>query len=801
MVAMSNKSSNLYLGVLLTSASTILFEVALTKVFSVTMWYHFGYFTLSLALFGMGAGGLGAYFRQHYLNRRFPAILKQLTMLQAASFVVCIIFVLSVPTMDLLNFTGIVRLTSIFIFCALPFFLAGVIISTAIQHNVNNVSRIYFSDLIGAALGCLLFYVAITFLSGPGVVLFACILAIGASIAFVERNKKNAIRTRIFILIITAATLFTVDSYTNIFTVRYTKTYKERKDILFEKWSPLARITVYPKVFWRENAESPFGWGMSSKYKSDEKRDQLWVEQDANAGTPITRYSGNKEELDYLKYDVTTFAYHLFPKIEDVFIIGAGGGRDILSALAFDVKQIKSCDINPITIHLVKDTYREFCGDIYHLPNVDVEVAEGRSYLRRQKNDYDIIQISLIDSWVATLAGAFSLAENNLYTVEAFQDYFNHLDDDGMLSLTRFLFKPRNQTLRIAILAREALAEYGVTDPSKAIAVVGTKRGDGMATTLIGKKPFSQHQLEKIRTKADSIGFDVLYLPGMAGSDQDFYNALTADDLDEYIESSYYDFRPPTDNWPFFFQMLYFSNAFDIIFKNKEIVGQRFNYVAPLVLTNLMIISGLMVALFYFLPLSLSRKSKRLPSLFGLFFISIGLGFMLVEVYLIQKGSLYLGHPTFSLTAVLFSMLTAAGLGSFFSGRFKENQLRVELMRTGAVLFGLLILMGPAMKWVCTNTIELPLPLKFTIFIALVAVVAFFMGMMFPTGIRLLGPKQTDSVPWVWALNGGASVMGSIFAMSVAMMFGYLQMLYLGCLCYFLAVLAVYFVREKRQIT
>lgn len=787
---MTNEKRSLFLypGVFLTTASTILFEVSLTKIFSVTLWYHFAYLAVSLALFGLGAGGLGAFFGRKQLDRRFPQNLSLIAFLQAVFMILCLWAILALPVWNIMSYKGIIKLGIIFLICSVPFFLAGVCLSLIMRHYAERIPKIYFSDLAGSAVACIFFYAAISLVSGPAVVLIGAFMALIASLCFMDTASVKSRLLRAMLYILAAVIICIIHISTDVFSIKYTKSYREREDILVEKWTPLARITVYPNVFWQKNPDSPFGWGMSPAYMPEKAIQQMWIEQDASAGTPITHYTGDPDELDYLKYDVTSFVYHALPAPEHVFIIGCGGGRDVLSALAFGVPSVKACDINPVTIGLVRNRFDEFAGHIYRQPGVDVEVAEGRSCLRRQSDPYDVIQISLIDSWAATLAGAFSLSENNLYTVEAFSNYLSHLSNDGLLSITRYLFWPRNQTLRLALLGRHALEKSGV-EPGLAMAVITTSRQRGMASMLMGKHAFTEAQIQRIRDKADSLAFEVLYLPGSRDNDPEFQEALTIQNMDAFYAKNYYDLRPSTDDRPFFFQMMYFGRAFDLIFKNSLITGQRFNYFAPLVLLALLIISTILVLLFYVVPLLLTKKVARLPGKYGLFFISIGLAFMFIEICLIQKGSLYLEHPTFSLTAVLFSMLAAAGLGSWWSGRISDTHLARRMITVGSLIVLMVIILGVVLDSIVSRSITLPLFLKMPLFMALVAVVAFFMGMLFPSGIRLVSRDHRDSIPWVWALNGGASVTGSILAINTAMMFGYQVTLFAGAMCYLCAVL------------
>ncbi len=786
---MDRKALSLCAGVWLTSASALLFELALTRIFSVTLWYHFAYLAVSLALFGLGAGGLSAFFAREWLDRRFPRVLGRLACLQAIAILVCLGLVLDVRIVNWLSPRGLLGLVRIFTACAVPFFLVGVCLALVLRRRAEDAPRLYCADLLGSGSACILFVPAIWLMSGPGVVLAAAVLALLAGVCFAERVTARRLALQTTGVGAVALALWVVSTHTPLFRVKYTKSYEEKSSLLFEKWSPLARITVYPAVLFESERDTPFGWGLSAKFKPKKPVRQIWVEQDACAGTPITEFLGNPAELEHLRYDVTSFAYHIHPRATSAFIIGCGGGRDVLAALAFGVPEVRACDINPVIVDLVRNRYRDFAGNLYGRPGVHVEVAEGRSCLRRQDHRFDIIQISLIDSWAATTAGAFSLAENNLYTVEAYADYLARLTDDGLLSVTRYLFTPRNQSLRNAVLARSALAATGVDRPENHIIVIATSQREGVATVLARKRAFTADDGERITQAARDLGFEVLYTPGHGANDPDFQQALAAESSRAYRAASEYDLSPPTDNRPFFFQMLRFSHAFDLVLRPSAVHGQTFNYVAPLVLIVLLAISGVLVGLFYVVPLVCTRTIRTLPVLWGVYFILLGVGFMFVEIFLLQKGALYLEHPTFSLTAVLFAMLTAAGLGSLWSRRISDAVLPAKLARLMRWTVVLIAGLGIAAEVLTRYTLALPLAWKIPLFVMVVAIAAFWMGTLFPSGIRLVSRAHVDSIPWVWALNGGASVMGSILAMAVAMMFGYVQTLALGWAFYVLALL------------
>jgi len=779
-----------YLGIFFTSLSAIMFEISLTKIFSVTLWYHFAYLAVSFALFGLGAGGLAAFFKRSFFSKHFPEVLKHLASLQFLSMIVCLSFVLGVPPSIRLS----VRLIITYIVCSIPFFLVGLILSLAMYSYAKDTPKIYFADLVGSGAGCIVFILAITLVSGPSVVIIGALLALIASFFFSGLGNRSELRLRIGIAMLLTICLFCINVMTDTFSIKYTKTYVERDDLIFEKWSPLARITVYPTIFWRADPENPFGWGMSKKFKPEKPVKQLWIEQDACAGTPITHFTGDISELEFLEYDVTSFVYHVRPQTKNTFIIGCGGGRDVLTALSFGVPSIKACDINPVIINLVKGRFKEFAGNIFGLPGIDVEIAEGRNFIRSQDQSFDVVQISLIDSWAATVAGAFSLAENNLYTVEAFSDYLDRLNQDGMLSITRYLFMPRNQSIRVAIIARKALEMKGIAHPEQNIAVVSTGWETGLATILIKRTAFTRSDIERIKKAADDLDFEIIYLEGLKG-DHEFAEALTTIPLEAYVSDKYYDLSPSTDNKPFFFQMMYFSRAFDLL-SERDIVGQEFNYYAPLVLLLLLALSSILVLLFYILPLILSRKVESLPRLWGIYFVLLGIGFMFVEIPFLQKGSLYLGHPTLSLSLVLFSMLTFAGCGSYWSRKFREASLLGAVRVCLLVIVLVIGIVTIASDWLTRQTIGFPLSIRILLFVVLVGLPALFMGTAFPSGIRLVSREHRDSIPWVWALNGGASVMGSVLAMTVAMTSGYMLTLVLGGICYFAALLSTYRKKE-----
>lgn len=783
-------SRSLAAGIFLIASSAIVFEITLTKIFSVTLWYHFAYFVVSIAMFGLGAGGLVVFFLRGRLGDRLSYLLPTVGLIQFCGILACQLFISNVDMSLSLSLADMLGMLYLYILCSVPFVSAGAALSLVFAEYWRDVPRLYAADLAGSALGCVIFLLLIENFQGPSVSVLSAIMALGSAAAFglhVHGTAGFARRTALHVII---ALITLIAAFgTPIMKIKYSKEFRSEGNLLFEKWSALARITVFSGLEGRTTEkQSAFGWGLSRTYSYNVGLRQLWIDQDSSAGTPITEFSGDFAEVEHLRYDITSLPYHTAPDPGNVFIVGAGGGRDVLTALMFGAGKVQACDINPVTISLVRDRFNDFAGGIYRDPRVEPVVAEARSRLRASDESFDLIQISLIDSWSATVAGAFSLAENNLYTREAFVEYLDHLTDEGMISISRFLFRPRTQTLRLVVLARAALEATGVEDPSRHVVVLGTD-DTGASTVLISKNPFTEERLARVRATADEYQYVKLHMPG-EGGEPEFEAALARDErFDEFIRTAYYDYRAPTDDRPFFFQMLYFTRAFDLFRPGKRIVGQSFNYYGQVVLLELLGISALMVALFFFVPLKLSRRVGALPARWGLYYVLLGAGFMFVEIPLLQKGALYLGHPTYSLSVVLFSMLLFTGAGSALSNRISDAMLPRRLPLLLAVVGGGSILTAFGLDLLISATIGLPFAARAALMTLVSAALALSMGVGFPSGVRMLGPSADRAIPWVWALNGGASVMGSIIAMALSMAFGYRLTLLLGGGAYLAAAL------------
>jgi spermidine synthase len=455
-------------------------------------------------------------------------------------------------------------------------------------------------------------------------------------------------------------------------------------------------------------------------------------------------------------------------------IIGPGGGVDVLRAVANGSPSVTAIEINPIIVNdVMRGQYAAYSFHLYDRPQVHIHVQDGRSYIRSSRDQYDVVQMTLVDTWASTAAGAFALSENNLYTLEAFREYFNHLRPDGMIAITRWEFRQPREALRVVSQAMTVLRDMGAADPQRHFIIVadGGLDEDGRPVLVLAKKSplttaeyatVAEHVRANPNPPAEFAGSQPL--PPAAGVFKQLIDSL---DPQRFAVGYAYNVAPVTDNAPFFFFTLKTGHVLrNIVAGTGRGMDWRIN-LGVLVLAMLLVLSLLAVLAFLVLPLALHRRaSTSRASLLALaYFIAVGLGYITVEVSLIQRFVLFLGHPTYALTVVVFLLLLSSGLGSVAARRWISgcSQLRMLLAAIVAIV-GLYVLVLPGLLSAVVGT---PFSLKLLISALVLAPLGFLMGMPFPTGLA-----RVQTVQWAWALNAAASVLGSVAAMVIAIHFG-----------------------------
>jgi hypothetical protein len=490
-------------------------------------------------------------------------------------------------------------------------------------------------------------------------------------------------------------------------------------------------------------------------------------------------------------------------------IIGPGGGVDVLRAVANGSTSVTGIEINPIiATTIMRQRYADYAQHLYERPDVHIQVTDGRSFLRSTQQSFDVVQMTLVDTWASTAAGAFALSENNLYTVEAFREYFEHLKLDGMIAITRWEFRQPREALRVVAVAMEALHRLGVKDPARnfIVASQGALNADGIPVVVLAKKtPFTvdeeaavSHHLERYSQ------LNLLYTPSQPGNNP-FSELIASNDPYTFARGYGYNVAPVTDNAPFFFFTL----------KVNQILGDtglrrgidwKVN-LGVLVLLLVLMISLCAVTAFLIVPMALGRATvvrKSRSSLVAMFyFVAIGLGYILVEIAFIQRFVLFLGHPTYALTVVIFLLLFSSGAGSLFS--------RLWLRRTGRAWLPLAVVIATLFAYIfflptrLAEFVGMPFEARLVMSGVLLVPLGFVMGMPFPTGLRALAAApvaefpapQDNAVEWAWAMNAAASVLGSVLAMVIAIQFGLTATLACGAVAYVLALLLTPMLRPK----
>ena len=546
---------------------------------------------------------------------------------------------------------------------------------------------------------------------------------------------------------------------------------EELKNEEFVKWNEFSRIALKPEVG---------GVGKS-----------IVIDADASTGVADFNFAklSAKQKAD-LTYQGPGIPYVLRPGAKTL-IIGPGGGWDVSRALASGSRDITGVEINPIIANVImREKFRRYSNGLYFRPEVRIVVEDGRSFVRRSPERYQVLQATLVDTWASTAAGAFALSENNLYTTNAFVDYLSHLTDDGLMAFTRWGFIPPRESLRVVSLAYAALKQLGETNPAQHVAVVRENnqalQGWGARDTiLISRQPFSGADLSRLQSAVETAKMQVVYLPG-TDSPSPFRDLLLAPDIDKFYANYSFDVRPVSDNRPFFFFTVQPGDLWRYAFHaSHKSADYKVNAALP-VLFELVSIS--IVATLVILALPPLLLGHRLPREMGssralMFFLFIGTGYILIQVALIQKFVLFLGHPTYALTVIIFSMLLSSGFGSFASKRIVHGEVR-RLGRILVLIVAAIFILAVVITPVTERGVALPFALKVLISVLLISPVGLAMGMPFPSGLTMLERVSPNSVRWAWAINAASSVLGSAAAMFLAIYLGLQLTLIIGGLMY-----------------
>ena len=803
------------------SLSTILFELALTRIFSIILWYDYAFMAISVAFFGLGVGSLLVHMQKDYGEQRGAGMLRRLisvppmnpaavtkkivqySVAYAISVPVFIFAITQIPPDP--SFVYLFYLAS-----SVPFFFVGSIMALIFFAMPKKISKLYFADLVGAALAALLLDPLMRALGAEPTLLFTALLVAGSSIIgalLLSRDGKasNVIMTRrqkaysagifagVAIMLVMGSPAMAAaiaspgalgaDDFLKVDPGPNKGLYwqlknPQRFEHLSTQWNSFSRIDVTKQILF-DNVDTTG----DSPVRNTRELANIII--DADAGTPIYEWNGDKSELGWMRQYMDYVPYEI-SKTESALVIGSGGGQDVMMALAGGADKVTAVEINPMIVSAVQRYGEE--GSVYDRDDVELHVDDGRHFIGSSSEKYDVITIKLVDSWAAQLAGGYALSENYLYTTEAFQHYIGHLDGgDSMLAMIRWSFElPRLMPVVADALeketgkSREAIASHIVVLEDRPGLYFG--RLDDTQTyypvlVMVKATPFTEEQLDLVRQKADAGRADTM----MLGDEQIsapydmLFSTGGVGDYNEHV-SSVMGINPSvtTDDSPFYFA--------------RDPVPQQ-----------MIILLGTVLAISAALSVMLVQHARRMKgrssqdndsrarnTALVLFAVFIGLGFMILEITFIQKFLLLLGTPIMALTVILFSILLSSGIGAYVSGRLFRERPHRAVFASVPVLAGMILFYLFSLQGIIDSSIAMELPARAALTFALLSPAGLLMGFQFPSLIRMasFGNGGENKTTLLWGINVIASIIGTVLAALLAMIIGFNGNLVIGLAMY-----------------
>jgi len=795
-----------YLGIFLLSLATLLLELSLTRVLSVALWYHFGFLVISTALLGFGTSGVVlALWRRLREEISLDRALATLALLFGLLTVLCFWLMQRIPFDPFSLFSDKRQLAFMplyYIVISLPFFCSGLALALLFTRGGKRVNRLYAFDLVGAGIGCAALALIMPAFGGSGSVVFAAALGLLAAVIFGFRVTKKIAA----VAIILAAGFFAVAFFANkLLPISITPNKGTPQSApIYTAWNTFSKIDVFEI---KSPPRSRTGRGA---------RRFIFDAGTAATGTIDLRPSV-REALREVgdKDDYPSNIAYVGKTKPSILIIGSGGGAQVLDALHYGAGKIIAVEINPIINDVITHRMRDYWGDLYQQPEVQVVTEEGRSYVRRSQEQYDaIISVHTISN-AAIASGALSLAENYVLTREAFEDYLDHLKSDGVLYFTR----PETQIARLFSTGREALAARGITDlTSHFFAYRNLPAQEGplaplyksfSAGFLMKKSPFTAEEISAIRktlkidepAKPSEGTTEVLYTPEEPASDSIYHRLITASDLRTVYASEPAQIEPATDDRPFFNQHTRWSTinwqTFQDIFTQnsprKTRMALEDRPIAEVTLLVLLVQSIVVAAVLILLPLlKFSRQGLRVPhrGSFLVYFAGLGLGFIMIEIALLQRFTLFLGQPVYTFAVVLAALLIFTGIGAALSDKF-SSAARKNLRIIVPLILLILLITAFLTPPIFNATLGWSLLARVLVSVLILAPLGILLGMPFPSGLRIIGEEVPSLVPWAWGVNGFFTVIGTVGALILGMAFGFKVVLVLAALCYLIALAAV----------
>lgn len=789
----------IYAALLVVSMGLLTLEISLTRLFSFTVWYHFAYLTISVALLGFGSSGALVSAFPELFRRRGESILLVTLVIAAVLTVVALRLLTQYPleVNDILNNPVAFSwgLLGYYTAVALPFLLAGFSISLPFAAYPLQMGRLYFWDLLGAALGCLVTVLSIEWFGIPGLIVSVAGFLLAGAGFLALGSRRQLIGGSL--LIVAALVFVGARPFGNSLSIRITSTKgmarnmeKLGGDGTFSAWTALNRLDA---LGWKQPSKIQFwqGTGLIKDY-AGRRPNVGHLTYDGSNGSNIYLFDGSWDDFEMFEPHILRTPYLLREK-PNVLVIGVGGGVDMFNAIKQGARHVTGVELQPKTVYLLKEHLRQYTGGFYDRPDVTLLAGEGRHFIRKTDQLFDLIQITAVDTFAAQATGAYVLAESYLYTVEAQEDYFRRMPADGVLSMVvGDLIYPNELpplVTRLALNSFRALERAGVADPGAHLMVVATANQRGPAQSeivLLKKIPFTEAEVRTVQSFTEQNGFNMLYAPPAHSSGALPLSAVLGGDESiraRVLDDAWFRMEPVYDSDPFFYNVAKWKN-----FSPKKTLLFLFpgSFVGQLVLVLMLAQSILFGAALILLPLLRgAREGLRAPGILSYlaYFLALGVGFMFIEISFVQSFVLFLGSPTYALSVTIFALLIFSSLGSLWSTRFVDRPA-YALRRLAMVIAALVVLYTIGLARVFDLFLHLPIVPRILIAVLAQMPIGLTLGMFMPLGISCVAREHARLVPWAWGINGIGSVIGTTLAVILAMSWGFPVVAMLAALLY-----------------
>jgi SAM-dependent methyltransferase len=770
----------LALGVFFLSYGVLSIEIAFTRIFSYAISYHFAYLTIATALLGFGSAGsvLSAFPRLFGSARTRLVVSSSLAGLAAIGALAFSSVVRFDPMKVGSDFPAFATLALYDLVITVPFFFAGIAVVTVLASRPDRVGTLYGIDLAGAALGCAASVPVIWAIGTPAAVVLGAAALAASALCYVRPSARLAAVAAAGVVLTVAGGLLTVRH--GPFPPspdKFLAQFLESPDsfTLDSRWTPISRVDGVGRKKSETSWMGGYAFAGLGKGALGGALEYRMISYDGGSLAIMYQWDGNPDSLHMLRHHLMATPYKI-RSAPETLIIGFGGGADALAGIANGVGPIKALELNPVTVELGRDKYSDFNGGLFSRPGVEVVNAEARHWIESHPDQrFDLVVLNSIDTLSALSTGAYVLAESYLYTTDAFRSYLERLKPGGIFALFSFdnfgVAAPTFIMLRFAATLETVLEELGAKDPASQMVILASPGDVPLVSTLTKLEPFTAEEIESLERYAEAEGFTFWHKPNAKPAHPvSEFLALDEDARAKFIDDHFLRLDPVTDTNPFFFNFyswsgLLFPRADDT--RQTPATGQR---ILLVMLAQAVLVSVAMILW----PLRRLESARRVKKPFGLilYFSALGLGFIFLEIVLLQRFVLFLGYPTYSLSVVMFSLLVSAGAGSALSARWTSPPRTILLAATGllVVLVGVFHAVAPEIFGAYLST---GLSARIAISIAMLAPLGLVLGTFFPTGIRMIEAVDPHLVPWAWAVNGCMTVIGTILSVVLGMTFGF----------------------------